>query len=257
MNTGAADRDSSNAINPPAGPQPGPSTMAPQSGHVSDPLVAHTPFKLWNPPTETRPASTPVEDLEPTAAEIVAAYQAQTRRAENLRNAPLLTQEMRDRQQKEKYQKWPQCTIRIRFHNQMQLEKTFPSTNKIKSVYAFVRDCLNDETKSIKFVLYQPPARELKVSDATVRDKTLMELQLAPSSVLLLRFLSNDLNDREKLPPLHQSVLDAAVDFPVVDPPIEEASPNPTASASKAIKGTDKKETENKLARFLKLQPRK
>jgi hypothetical protein len=47
------------------------------------------------------------DDLEPTAAEVVAAYQAQVRRAENLRNAPLITQEMRDRQQREKYKKWP------------------------------------------------------------------------------------------------------------------------------------------------------
>ena len=97
----------------------------------------------------------------------------------------------------------------------MQLEKAFPSTSKIKLVYAFVRDCLNEEAKAIKFVLCkdlyrlclsvsnpiilvpdQPPARELKVSDATVRDKTLMELQLAPSSVLLLRFLSDELNSK-------------------------------------------------------------
>ncbi len=35
----------------------------------------------------------------------------------------------------------------------MQLEKSFPSTSKIKAVYAFVRDCLNDETKPVKFVL--------------------------------------------------------------------------------------------------------
>lgn len=40
----------------------------------------------------------------------------------------------------------------------------------------------------------QPPKRDLKVSDPTVRDLSLAELQLAPSSVLLLRFEDDQLN---------------------------------------------------------------
>ncbi|KAG8733971.1 hypothetical protein FRC11_014174 [Ceratobasidium sp. 423] len=238
--------------------QAGPSTLGKDASHVIDPAVAHAPFKLWNPPTETRPTVAPeLEDLEPTAAEIVAAYQSQARKSENLRNAPLLTQEIRDRQQREKYKKWPNCVIRIRFHNQMQLEKSFPSTNKIKSVYAFARDCLNEETKPIKFVLYQPPARELKVSDATVRDKTLLELQLAPSSILLLRFLSDDLNDRERNPPLHHSVLATAADFPVVADIPQPTPDNQSDQVKPGLAGKSGKEVENKLARLLKLQPRK
>lgn len=39
-----------------------------------------------------------------------------------------------------------------------------------------------------------PPKRDLKVSDPKVRDLTLAELQLAPSSVLLLRFEEESLN---------------------------------------------------------------
>ncbi|CAE6454817.1 unnamed protein product [Rhizoctonia solani] len=236
----------------------GPAITSDDASHKIDPGVAHAPFKLWNPPTEARPTAIPeLEDLEPTAAEVVAAYQAQARKSETLRNAPLITQEIRDRQQRERYKKWPNCVIRIRFHNQMQLEKTFPSTIKIKSIYAFVRGCLNEEAKPVKFVLYQPPARELKVSDTNVREKTLLELQLAPSSVLLLRFLSDELNDREKPPPLHPSVLSAASDFPIVmnEPPSEPSTrPNPTKGGTIA---RNDKETENKLARLLKLPPRK
>ncbi|KAL5634912.1 hypothetical protein ACGC1H_002813 [Rhizoctonia solani] len=238
--------------------QADPSTVPQDAGHNADPAVAHAPFKLWNPPTETRPTVPPeLDDLEPTAAEVVAAYQSQARRSEHLRNAPLLTQEIRDRQQREKYKKWPNCVIRIRFHNQMQLEKSFPSTNKIKSVYAFVRDCLNEEAKSIKFVLYQPPARELKVSDATVRDKTLLELQLAPSSVLLLRFLVEDLNDRESNPPLHHSILATATDFPTVAKTPEPVPDKSVDGVKVGIAGKSGKEVENKLAKLLKLQPRK
>ncbi|KAG8746602.1 hypothetical protein FRC12_014247 [Ceratobasidium sp. 428] len=176
-------------------PVPGHSKPSPTTEKSNE--AVGSPFRLWNPPAVPS-VSSPLlpSDLEPTAAEIVAAYQAQSKRAERLQNAPLMTQQMRDRQQVDRLKKWPNCTIRVRFHNSMQLEKAFPSTSKIKAVYAFVRDCLNEETKSIKFVLYQPPARELKVSDSNVKDKTLLELQLAPASVLLLRFLSDELNSK-------------------------------------------------------------
>jgi tether containing UBX domain for GLUT4 len=40
----------------------------------------------------------------------------------------------------------------------------------------------------------QPPRCDLKVSDPSVRDLSLAELQLAPSSVLLLRFEDDQLN---------------------------------------------------------------
>ncbi|CAE6409991.1 unnamed protein product [Rhizoctonia solani] len=239
-------------------PQTNPSSISKDASLTTDPAAAHAPFKLWNPPTDTRPTTAPeFEDLEPTAAEIVAAYQSQAQKSETLRNAPLLTQEIRDRQQREKYKKWPHCVIRVRFHNQMQLEKSFPSTNKIKSVYAFVRGCLSEEAKPVKFVLYQPPARELKVSDVTVRDKTLLELQLAPSSVLLLRFLSDELNDRERNPPLHPSILTTAKDFPVVMDEPQSQTNDKQGSMKVGTTMRNDKEAENKLARLLKLQPRK
>jgi tether containing UBX domain for GLUT4 len=44
------------------------------------------------------------------------------------------------------------------------------------------------------FLDQSPPKRDFKVSDPKVRDLTLFELQLAPSSVLLLRFEDESLN---------------------------------------------------------------
>ena len=41
----------------------------------------------------------------------------------------------------------------MRFPDRTQLEKAFPSRSKIRAVYAFVRDCLRDDVKPIKFVL--------------------------------------------------------------------------------------------------------
>ncbi|KAF8606669.1 hypothetical protein BDV93DRAFT_520942 [Ceratobasidium sp. AG-I] len=222
------------------------------SGGGTAATPAQVSFKLWNPPSSGAASSSfALTDLEPTAAEIVAAYQAQSKRTENLRNAPLLTQQIRDQQQAAKLKKWPTTVIRIRFANQMQLEKSFSSSSKIKPVYAFVRDCLNDEAKAIKFVLYQPPARELKVSDEAVRDKTLIELQLAPASVLLLRFLSDKFSDRDMLPPLNESILASAVDFPAT--PIAPAGDEPQSANTKVM---DEKQVNNKLARFLKLRPK-
>ena len=106
-----------------------------------------------------------------------------------------------------------QTTIRVRFSDRTQLEKAFPSTSKIRAVYAFVRGSLREDVKPIKFVLCEsaprgplrvilnlgttdqtPPPRELKVSDPKVRDLSLLELQLAPSSVLHLKFENDELN---------------------------------------------------------------
>ena len=50
-----------------------------------------------------------------------------------------------------------QTTIRIKFSDRSQLEKTFPSTDKIRAVYAFVRDSLREDVRSIKFVLSMIP----------------------------------------------------------------------------------------------------
>lgn len=46
-----------------------------------------------------------------------------------------------------------QTTIRVKFADRTLLEKTFPSTDKIRSVYAFVRGSLREDVKPIKFVL--------------------------------------------------------------------------------------------------------
>ena len=46
-----------------------------------------------------------------------------------------------------------QTRIRVKFPDRTQLEKVFPSTDKIKSVYAFTRNSLREDVKPIKFIL--------------------------------------------------------------------------------------------------------
>jgi hypothetical protein len=50
-----------------------------------------------------------------------------------------------------------QTLIRIKFMDGTQLEKSFPSTNKIRLVYAFVRGCLREDVQPIKFILCANP----------------------------------------------------------------------------------------------------
>lgn len=215
-------------------------------------------FKVYKPPTSQHSVlrDIPADDLVPTAAEVTAAYQSSLRRAEALINAPLRTQAMRDAEDRKKVSRWPTTTIRIKFSDRTQLEKTFPSTDRIKSVYAFVRDSLRDDVKPIKFVLYEsPPRRELKNSDPKVHDQTLAQLQLAPSSVLLLHFEDDRLNASDVSAPLRTDILAQAVDLP--SPPSFDSTS--TASGSSSGKGTTlgSSSGEVKVPKWLKLPGKK
>lgn len=165
-------------------------------------------------------------------------------RTQSLVNAPLQLRATREASEQLKRDRWPNTTIRIRFTDRTQLERTFPSTDKIRSVYAFVRSSLRDDVKPVKFILYQsPPKRDLKVSDPQVRDLTLAELHLAPSSVLLLRFEDDSLNGSNTPAPLLETMLAQAIDLPPI-PNFTNGSPsqadiepvsNSTTAASKKI----------------------
>ncbi|KAH9995741.1 hypothetical protein BJV77DRAFT_205820 [Russula vinacea] len=181
-------------------------------------------------------------------------------RTVSLNNAPLLTRAQREEQAKIKRDRWPNTTIRVRFPDLTQLEKVFPSSSKIRAVYAFVRDALREDVKPIKFILSSnPPPRELKVSDPAVRDLSLAELGLAPSSVLHLRFVDDGLNRSDVPAPLALAVLEHAVDLPA--PPgfdgnqKKEEGPPPTVSASSSNRARDTG-GDVKIPKWLKLGPK-
>jgi len=178
-------------------------------------------FKLYKPPNNTQSSDNinahelPESYFNPTSTDLKVAQATLSARTQSLANAPLQIRARREAAEKSKRDRWPNTTIRVRFTDRTQLEKIFPSTDKIRSVYAFVRSSLRDDVKPIKFVLYQSlPKREFKVSDPQVRDLTLAELQLAPSSVLLLRFEDDSLNGTTFPAPLLESMLAQAVELP-------------------------------------------
>lgn len=226
-------------------PTQGSGVSTPASSGVGD--VSTTEFKVYKPPTST--TSTPLEELPDSyfalsPADLKAAQATLSARTRSLVDAPLRVRAQREAAEKSKRDRWPNTTIRVRFSDRTQLEKIFPSTDKIRSVYAFVRSSLRDDVKSIKFILYQsPPKRDLKVSDPDVRDLSLAQLQLAPSSVLLLRFEDESLNGTNVPAPLLPSIAASAIELP--KPPSIDAEPpkveKSTTPPTKSSTGTEKK----------------
>jgi len=179
-------------------------------------------YKVYRPPNALGTSSSqqitdiPAAYFEATTVDIKAAQNSLHARTEALVNAPFKTKEMREAAEKVKADKYPTATIRVKFSDRTQLEKAFPSGEKIKSVYAFVRNLLREDAKAIKFILYQtPPPRELKVSDPKVRDLSLLQLQLVPTAVLHIKFIDESLNHNDVQAPLAPSILAAAIDLPL------------------------------------------
>ncbi|KAK0480268.1 hypothetical protein IW261DRAFT_1477046 [Armillaria novae-zelandiae] len=214
-------------------------------------------FKVYRPSdAAAAPLSLPDEYFTPTATDLKAAQSQLAARTQALTNAPLRLKAARDAEETAKRDRWPNTTIRIRFTDRTQLEKVFASTDKIRAVYAFVRGLLREDVKPIKFILYQPPKRDLKVSDLKVRDLTLAQLQLAPSSVLLIRFEDDSLNGKcsrrclsslltglegSHVPaPLITNVLSQAVDLPR-PPEVPDAVPRKESTSKIPASSGEKK----------------
>lgn len=260
--------------------------------------------------TSGLPAVLADEYFTPTASDLKDAQLTLSARTQALVNAPLQLRAAREAAEKAKRERWPnvsitttylcssarstvfpQTTIRIRFTDRTQLEKVFPSTDKIRSVYAFVRGCLREDVKPIKFILCKsyllsysililshiitdqsPPKRDLRVSDPKVRDLSLAELQLAPSSIILLRFEDETLNGIHNIfhipyttlkivagsdvpAPLVSSVLLQAIDLPT--PPDYDNLPStlnrPSSSTPGGSIAPPAKTGEKKIPKWLKM----
>ncbi|KAJ3716164.1 hypothetical protein C8R42DRAFT_679736 [Lentinula raphanica] len=225
-------------------------------GNISQSASNEPPsFKVYKP--SSGPSYIPSSDLpdtyfDPTPSDLKLAQTQLAARTQALTNAPLQLRATREAAEKAKKDRWPNTTIRVRFTDRTQLEKVFPSTDKIKSVYAFVRNSLREDVKPIKFILYQPPRRDLKVSDPKVKNLSLAELELAPSSVLVLRFEDESLNGTDVPAPLASNVLAFAESLPAPPRQEDEAAP----ASSKKLGGPSNSGSSNgekKIPKWLKL----
>jgi len=225
-----------------------------------DQVAALGPFKIYNPPPSQSSSLASIgatlpdnsDYFKPTPADLKLAQNSLAQRAKALQDAPLLTAKLRDEKEEERRNRFPMATIRIKFANRTMLEKSFPSSEKIISVYRFVRACLNDEAQSHKFLLFSsPPRRDLKVSDTEVKDKSLYELRLAPQSNLFFRFLDESVSfdSPTSSPPLLESLFAQAISVP--DPIILSVqSDPPSTNAGSSLNNTS---TERKIPKWLKL----
>ncbi|KZV62778.1 hypothetical protein PENSPDRAFT_238447 [Peniophora sp. CONT] len=236
-------------------PQP---TTSPQPTATASASGLPTDYKLYKPPQSGSSSAAVAKDIpdsfyEPSSADLKEAQSMLHARTEALKNRPLQTQEMREREEKKKESRWPTTTIRVKFADGTQLEKVFPSTDKIRSIYAFVRSSLREDVKPVKFVLYQLPNRELRVSDLAVRDLTLSRLELAPRAVLQLRFVDEALNHPTVSAPLAPEVLTTAVDLP--SPPDYDKKDGPSSSSSSRPKtgGSSLSTGDKKIPKWLKI----
>ncbi|KAI0648842.1 hypothetical protein C8Q79DRAFT_478349 [Trametes meyenii] len=205
---------------------PTPAQTATTASASASATPAKPAFRYFRAPSSSQQPRNDLPDnyFDVTPADVRAQQASLAARRDALQNAPLRTAAMRETEDKKRRSRWPETRIRIKFADRSVLEKTFPSTDKIRAVYAFVRSSLREDVKPIKFVLYQsPPKREYKVSDPKVRDLSLAELDFAPSSVLLIKF--DDERFDHAPAPLDPSILALAEDFPT--PPVFSPDPNP------------------------------
>jgi tether containing UBX domain for GLUT4 len=230
-----------------AAPEQSPSTTtAPAAPDVAAPAptpasqALPTDYKLYRASNSRTDASAaadlPDDFYAPTSADLKAAQATLHARTEALKNAPLRTQEMRDKAQKERDNRWPSVRLLLRRargsaklmyravprrpasacasptarssrRRSPRRTKSAPCTPSCAarsartssrssscSVRLPPRSAAPRATLIATCGADQLPARELKVSDLNVRDLSLLKLELAPASVLQLRFVDDALN---------------------------------------------------------------
>lgn len=204
----------------------------------------------------------PESYFSPTPSELQHAHHSHVKRTHDLVDRPLLTQKLRDQQlrqhERDRAQRWPLTRIRVRWPDRSLLEGVFPSSDKLVHLYEFVRLALADDVRDCPFVLcafpislllswvhgdrvsnlgttssraradQSPPRTEYRRSAPHLKGKSLLDLHLAPSSALYLKFEPSPslgfpparvdaLNDPARGPPLVEALRSAVA---VLPPPL-------------------------------------
>ncbi|KAK4053998.1 hypothetical protein OIO90_003643 [Microbotryomycetes sp. JL221] len=200
-------------------------------------------FRPVSNPFNTQHVVLPDSYFQPTSTELQQAFASQVERTRQLTDGPLLTSKLRQQQHelktKQNATKWPHTRIRIKFSDQSQLEGMFASTDKLVHIYEFVRLAIHEQHRHKPFLLYQtPPRKEFKKGDVQFRGKTLMDLQLTPSSVFYIKFVDDEqLNASGTRPPLITQLIESISDFPL--PTIENQDSTHSVS-NKSIESNKK-----------------
>ncbi len=133
-------------------------------------------------------------------------YDTQKAHTSSLENRPLLTQAMRDREQKLKEKRHPKTMIRVRFPDRYILEATFYSGSLVSDLFKVVSEHLESPYEAFQLYI-TPPQTYLDSNTSFWKQK------LAPASLVHFAHKS------DKGPPyLKHEILSKALDYPVSSP---------------------------------------
>ncbi|KAJ9097642.1 hypothetical protein QFC21_004678 [Naganishia friedmannii] len=203
------------------------------------------------------PSELPESYFAPTTNDLTLAQTALSRRTAALAHRPLQLAAQREEEAKKrekiKGERWPRTVIRVRFSDRTVVQKEFASGDKIGAVYDFVRSTLAEEYRSKTFTLYQPPnirfPEHPTTAPATKKPRslnqfnakppppvkeTLLDLQLVPQSLLMVRFDEDELNRSDRQAPLLPHLIQAATPLPAA-PDFD----NPQTPVPPQLKTTD------------------
>ncbi|XP_046572870.1 tether containing UBX domain for GLUT4-like [Haliotis rubra] len=137
-------------------------------------------FDLDKPVTSSQPGQTdddlPDDFFEVTDADIRKMMTDLQKNAENVADAPLMTQSMRQARLEERYSKYKKVVIRVQFPDKLVLQGMFRPRETVFAVQKFVKEHLQDKTTP--FYLYTTPPKSV-LKD---RSSTLIEAHLVPAT---------------------------------------------------------------------------
>ncbi|WVQ89733.1 hypothetical protein IAS59_003496 [Cryptococcus gattii] len=222
---------------------------------------AKAQIKIYNPVESTPKADEELDDafFEPTVNDVRAIYASVSSHSKRLNDAPLITSKYRDAEkgerEKAKRDKWPETTMRIKFSDGTIIQSVFPSSSPIQPVYAFVRSCLDEASRTKAFILWQPPRNRYPEHPIPVSKKpnpyktniitpanygavrggvvqglqggtggqeSLAELGLVPQSLLMIKWDEEEMNSSSFSAPLKDELRKKSEQLP--PPAVKETS---------------------------------
>ncbi|KAJ2449862.1 hypothetical protein EV183_004648 [Coemansia sp. RSA 2336] len=188
----------------PSQPQPKSDAKQPNSQTTPEPAQTATEdenaikpnqeIRVFNaPPANAAPLSArfdlPASFYEVSSDEAKLVISAQrARQAESERGfKSRKTEEAEAQQRREAFnQRHPQTAIRFRFPDQVQVQSTFASKDRVSSLYDFVASTLK-APQMLRALVLQPPVQDL----AALRSKSLLDAKLTPAAVVHVRLASD------------------------------------------------------------------
>ncbi|KAJ2849744.1 hypothetical protein IWW36_002410 [Coemansia brasiliensis] len=170
-------------------PEPAQTTDSPENS-----IKPCQEIRVFNaPPANTAPLSArfdlPASFYEVGSDEAKLVISAQrARQAESERGFKSRKAEEAEAQQRREdfYQRHQQTVIRFRFPDQVQVQSTFASKDRVASLYNFVSSTLK-APQMLRMLVLQPPVQDL----ASLKSKTLIDAKLTPAAVVHVRLTSD------------------------------------------------------------------